>query len=101
MSWCPRRTEWAIAAAALRDRPSATVLGRFQESADALKRAVQVALQVVHVLDAHRQPHERVANAESLALFGRNRRMRHDGRVLDQALDPAQAFGQREQLAGL
>ena len=59
----------------------------------------QVGAQVVDVLDADRQPHQRVADAERRARLGRDRRVRHDRRVLDQALDAAQALGEREDLA--
>ena len=38
---------------------------------------------------------------KALALFGRDRRVGHDGRVLDEALDAPETLAQREQFATL
>src|SRR5688572_11115991 len=51
---------------------------------------LEVGDEIVHVLDADRQPHEAVADAELRAHVGRDRGMGHDGRVLDEALDAAE-----------
>ena len=65
------------------------------------ERLREVGSQVVDGFDSHRQPHQRIADAEARALLGRNRRVRHDRRVLDETLDAAQAFGEREDGARL
>ena len=57
----------------------------------------EVFLQVLDVLDARRDPHQAVGDAERRAPFGRHRRVRHRRRVRDQRLDAAEAFGQRQQ----
>jgi hypothetical protein len=63
----------------------------------AAKRLGKVGDQVLAVLDPHRKPDQGVGDAQRRALIGRDRGVGHDGRMLDQALDPAQALGQREQ----
>ena len=65
------------------------------------QRALQVGDQIVGILDADRQPHQPVVDAECRAHLRRHRGMGHDGGMLDQAFDAAQAFGQGEQLAAL
>ena len=62
------------------------------------QRLLQIGDQIVAILDPRRQPHQRIRNADRGALLGRDRAMRHQRRVLDQAFDAAEAFGQREQL---
>ena len=80
------------------DRRRAVACGT---SSDRVERALEIALEVRDVLDADRQPHEVVADAELRPLIRRNRGVRHDRRMLDQALDAAQALGEREELAAL
>src|SRR6185312_12344976 len=62
------------------------------------QRVIEVGDQVVEILDADGKADEGVADAERLALLRWQRGVRHDGGMLDQALDPAQALGQREDL---
>ena len=50
---------------------------------------------VLQVLDADRQAHQGVADAQRGALRRRDAGVRHQGRVLDQAFHAAQAFGRR------
>jgi len=52
---------------------------------------------VVDILDPDRQAQEVVAHPERAALFRRNRGMRHDCRMLDQTVRPAEALCKREQ----
>ena len=59
----------------------------------------ELGAQVVDHLHPHRQPHQRIADAQLLALRGRDGGMGHDGRVLDQALHAAERFGQGKQVA--
>ena len=63
------------------------------------ERLFQVGDQILHVLDAHREAHQAVVDAQCRALVGRNRGVRHQRRMLDQAFDASQAFGQRKDLA--
>jgi hypothetical protein len=53
------------------------------------QRVVEVGDQIVDVLDADGEADEGVADAQGLALLRRQGGMRHDRRVLDQALDAA------------
>ena len=59
---------------------------------------LQIVDQIVHVLDADRKPNERIGDAERLAFFFRDRAVRHERRMIDQALHAAQAFREREQM---
>mmetsp|Transcript_5968 Transcript_5968/g.23710 ORF Transcript_5968/g.23710 Transcript_5968/m.23710 type:complete len:562 (+) Transcript_5968:426-2111(+) len=67
-------------------------------ASDRGQRGGQVAAQIGHVLDADRQPHQRIGDAQTGPHLGRDGGMRHQRGQGDQALDPAEAFGQREQL---
>src|SRR5689334_2729594 len=87
-----RRAPGAPAAGAW-DRPVRHVRSR---GTDRIQRAPQIALQVLRILDADRQPYEAVADAECCTLLRGNRRVRHDGRMLDQALHSAEALRERE-----
>src|SRR5437763_6100372 len=62
-----------------------------------VQRPFEIRDQIAGVLDPDRQSHEIVGNAERRAYVGGQRRMGHDGGMLDQALDAAEAFRQREQ----
>ena len=66
-----------------------------------VERVAQIAAQVVDVLDAHRKPHQRVADPEIGTQRGRNRTVRHQRGMLDEAFDAAEALGQRKQVAAL
>src|SRR5437868_2718054 len=66
-----------------------------------IESMLQLGDQVLDVLDADRKADQSIADAEARAHVLRQRRMRHDRRVLDQALDAAEALGQREELAAL
>ena len=65
------------------------------------ERLLQIGLEVRQVLDPDGEPDQRIADADVGAHLGRHRGVRHDRRMLDQALDAAQALGQREDLAAL
>src|SRR5690606_32175215 len=67
----------------------------------ARERILQVSDQVLDVLDTDRQADQRVVDTERLALLGRNRRMRHQARMVDETLDAAQTFRDREQAQAL
>src|SRR2546421_10606486 len=62
---------------------------------------LQLGDQIPDILDAHREAHESVADAEAGAHILGQRGVRHDRRMLDQALDAAEALGEREELAAL
>src|SRR4051812_8692837 len=66
-----------------------------------VQRQPQILAQVLGMLDPHGQPDQRVADPQSGTLRGGYGRVRHQGRMLDQALDAAEAFSQRENLAML
>src|SRR5690606_16404930 len=60
---------------------------------------VEVRDQVPYILDADREPDEAVADAQHRPRLRRHGGMRHDGRVVHEALHAAQAFGERKDLA--
>ena len=62
---------------------------------------IQLGDEVVDVLDAYRQAHQAFIDSEVGAHVLGQRSVSHDGRMLDQALDAAEAFGEREKLAAL
>src|SRR5712691_4138946 len=66
-----------------------------------LERVFQLGEEVVDVFDADRQAHQALVDAELGAHVLGQRGVGHDRRVLDQALDAAQALGESEQLAAL
>src|SRR5207302_8563218 len=66
-----------------------------------LERVFKLGEEVVDVLDADRQAHQALVDAELGAHVLGQRGVGHDRRVLDQALDAAQALGEGEQLAAL
>src|SRR5204862_91989 len=66
-----------------------------------LERVFQLGDEVVDVLDADRQAHQAFVDAELGAHVLGQRGVGHDRRVLDEALDAAQALGEGEQLAAL
>src|SRR6185503_16172340 len=80
---------------------SASRSAKSSPRAGLLERVVQLGDQVVDALDADRQAHQAVVDAQAGAHVLGQRRVRHDRRVLDQALDAAQALGEREQAAAL
>src|SRR5437763_7684579 len=61
----------------------------------------QIATQVIDVLDADREPDQRVVDAERRAQRRRNGAVRHQCGMLDQALDAAEALGERKEAAML
>src|SRR5213082_1543543 len=65
------------------------------------ERLAQLRDQVLHILHAHRQADEAVADPEGLARRCGERGVRHDPGVLDEALHAAQTLRQREQTAAL
>src|SRR5437868_2983296 len=66
-----------------------------------IERMLELGDQVLDILDAHREAHQPVADAEPGAHVLGQRGVRHDRRMLDQALDAAEALGEREELATL
>src|SRR5713226_5754845 len=66
-----------------------------------LERVFQLGDEVVNVLDADRQAHQAFVDAELGAHVLGQRGVGHDRRVLDQALDAAEALGESEKLAAL
>src|SRR5438105_13590110 len=73
-------------------------IGLAAPPSDRRERLLEVGAQVLDILDAHRQPHQRITDAERRARLERNGCVGHDGGVLDQAFDAAQALGEREVL---
>src|SRR5437870_9431839 len=64
---------------------------------DFTERLIEVVNDVFSVLDADRNAHQAVSNAEAIALDFRNRRMRHGRRMRNQRLDAAQRLAERAQ----
>src|SRR5438552_7265821 len=62
------------------------------------QRLIQIRDQVLHVLDPDRQPHQAVGKSHAAPHFGRHTRMRHRGRMPDQAFDAAERFCERKDL---
>src|SRR5690606_8553938 len=67
----------------------------------ACESLLEIGDQVVAILDAGRQPDQRIRYADRRALFRRDRPVRHDRRMLDQAFDTTKAFRKREKLCPL
>src|SRR5262245_29782098 len=65
------------------------------------ERRLELRDQIVHVFDADRQADEPIADAKIRAHLRWQRRMGHDGRVLDEALDATETLGECEELAAL
>src|SRR6202011_3824459 len=65
---------------------------------DRFEGELQIVDQIANVFDAHRKAHERIGHAERFALFFRYRRMRHEGGMINQALDAAQTFRERKKM---
>src|SRR6185312_14688455 len=65
------------------------------------ERMFELRDEIVGALDADREPHEAIADPELRTHRRRQARMGHESRVLDEALDPAEALGEREKLAPL
>ena len=66
-----------------------------------VERLAQVGDQVVRALDADREAQQPVGDPAAVALVLGDRAVRHARRMVDQRLDAAQAFGEREQLRAL
>src|SRR5688572_3876609 len=66
-----------------------------------LEGVFQLGDQIIHVLDAHREPHQAVVDTETRAHVLGQRGVGHDRRMLDQALHAAEALREREQAAAL
>src|SRR6187402_3215881 len=75
-------------------------------SAGCFDRLLQVLDQIIRVLDAYAEPHERIAEPVPDPFLPGNGGMGHAGRVIDQGFYTAQTFGEcketgrREQLVG-
>src|SRR6266498_1358388 len=67
-----------------------TRLNRFE-------RALQIVDFISDSFHAHRKPDERICNAQFFALLLRNRSMRHERGMIDEAFHAAQTFRQRKQ----
>ena len=65
------------------------------------QRLLEIGDQILDVLNAHRESDQRVVDAERSALIGGHRSVRHDPRMIDQALDAAETLGDREYPAAL
>src|SRR5256885_2182524 len=74
---------------------------RTSRSAALIQSVFELIEQVVHVLDADGEPHQAIADAKARTHVLGQRRVGHDRRMLDQALHPAQAFGEGKELAAL
>src|SRR5205823_4446633 len=66
---------------------TAVLLNRFESE-------LQVVDQIAHAFHPDRQSHQRIGDSKFLALVFRNRGVGHDRGMINQALDPAQTFGQ-------
>src|SRR5438046_2829041 len=63
-----------------------------------LEGYLQIVDQIAHVLDANRNTHQRISDAERFALLLWHRRMRHERGMIDQAFDAAQTLREREEV---
>src|SRR5258706_6095798 len=66
-----------------------------------IERMPELGDQVLHVFDSDGQAHQAIADAKARAHVLGQRSVRHDRRMLDQALDATEALGEREELAAL
>src|SRR5262245_25399994 len=73
------------------------VQGHGTKSLEALDHILD---EIVRMLDARREANERIRQSQCSPCFGRNRRMRHAGRMADQRLYTAQAFAKRKEPSG-
>src|SRR5216684_2875084 len=88
---------YRIPAAKIRPRMTSVV----KKTMALLEGVFQLVDEVIDVLDADGQAHQAFVDAELGAHVLGQRGVGHDRRVLDQALDAAQALGEGEQLAAL
>src|SRR5262245_51827563 len=65
------------------------------------ERGGEIGDEVLRVLDPDREPHQGIADPEGRAYLRRDRAVRHQRRMLDQAFDAAEAFSEGEQPAAL
>ena len=65
------------------------------------ERRAQLADEIVHGLHAHREAHEAIRNAQLRTHGRRQRGVRHETRVLDEAFHAPQALRQRKQMTVL
>src|SRR2546425_3548977 len=76
-------------------------LRRVRYRVSSRERLIEIGDQVLHVLDPHGEPHQTVAQPHLVAQRLRDARVRHRGRVPDQALHSAQRLGEREDAGAL
>jgi len=67
----------------------------------ALQGLVKIGDQIIDMFDANGQSHQPVVNADCGSLLGGDGRMSHEGWMLDEAFNAAEAFGQGENVARL
>jgi hypothetical protein len=60
------------------------------------ERPVEISNQIIRVLDTDRQAHQRIADPRRPPLLRRDRRVRRDRRMLDQAVGASETFRQCE-----
>ena len=72
--------------------------GRPCQTSDRRESELQIVDQIAHIFHTDRQPNERIGDPKLLAFFLRNRAMRHERGMIDQALDAAQAFRERKEM---
>ena len=56
------------------------------------ERPVEISNQIIRVFDTDRQAHQRIADPRRPPLLRRDRRVRHDRRMLDQAVGASETF---------
>ena len=64
-----------------------------REAALLAERLIQVCYQVIDIFYANRQADQRIADAKLRPFRRRHTRVRHDRRMIDEALDATQTFG--------
>src|SRR6266404_7540035 len=82
-----------------RPRPAALLLNRRDAlppttTLDRRQCLVEIGKDIVHVLDADRDTHHAVSDADFAAAFLADRRMSHRRRMRNQSFDSAQGLGQ-------
>lgn len=61
--------------------------------ADSAQRLIEIIDEIIQRFYADRQSYQLIVDAKSRTFFFRNAGVRHDGRMIDEALHPAQTLG--------
>lgn len=70
---------------------------RHLRTSEAFQRLVEIVAQILDILNADGDAHERIVDPKLLAALGRNGGVSHDAWVLDEAFNAAKGLGEREE----